>query len=397
MDLRPTSLLTRLALVSGLALVTLPALAQDEDDFDFLDLEEEEEEEGEDEASEEGEDEASEEGEDEASEEDEFGFETAPEEEEEEDWEEDLFELEEDDAIDLDQEGVDDASIYRAKQEQVERLGPEEEAIEWERYLRQYPNSQFRSRIEARIERLTDELYSSTIQTEEMVEEAGKAELYFAQPFNLENIDPRKKVRVGFEFGLPGYLAPIADFEWAFVRNLSAHFGVRGRYGGASFEPGVKWALVKSARTNTLLSLLADARVNLNPAYVGFRPQLGFGQRIKLGQEAFMDAQLQAGTELVSYGIFSPRLVGGANVSIAPGDTVRFFFETSTYMKDLGWDQGGSFRFNTIGFGVKFLERNKTQQASRFEAGGGAIAPYSNNYWSFHSGAIGLDFNYYLK
>ena len=384
MELRPLSNpLARLSLAFSLALAASPAYAQDEDDFDFLDLEEEE-------------DEAADE--DEAVDED-LGFDVSPDEDADEDGDFDYDDLdfdEEEGSIDVDQEGVDNASIYRAKQDEVERLGPEEESIEWERYLREYPNSQFRSRIEARMDRLADEMYGGTIQTEEMQEEAGKAEIYFAQPFNLESIDPRKKIRAGLEFGLPSYLAPILDFEWAFMRNFSAHVGIRGRYGGSSLEPGVTYALLKSARTTTLLTLKADARVNLSPAYVGLRPVVGFGQRVNLGDSTFMDAQLQVGTELVTYGIFSPRLVGGANVSVAPGDTVRFWFETSTYMKDLGWDQGGSFRFNVISFGVKFLERHKTQQASRFEIGGGAMAPYSSNYWSFHSGAIGLDAQYYL-
>lgn len=382
MHLRPFRILAALApaLGLGLLLASPAARAQDDDDFDFLDVEDEEE------------DDTIPEG---ADTEDDLGFDTEPTEEEE---DFDFTEpLDEEPVIDTNLEGVDNASIYRAKQDEVEDYPPEEEAIEWERYLREYPNSQFRNRIEARIDRLTDAMYNSTIQTEEIREEAGKAELQFAQPFSLDNIDPRKKVRAGIEFGLPGYLAPIVDFEWAFLRNFSVHGGVRGRYGGVSFEPGVKYALVKSARTNTLLTVLADARVNFNPAFVGFRPQLGFGQRIPLGEELFLDAQLQGGTELVSGGVFSPRLVGGANVSIAPGDTVRFYFETSTYMKDLAWDQGGSFRFNIVGFGVKFLERNKNQAESRFEIGGGAQAPYATNYWGFHSGAVGLDAQYYLK
>ncbi|RME27965.1 MAG: hypothetical protein D6798_03460 [Deltaproteobacteria bacterium] len=396
MLLHPTQ---RLLPFLGLGLLlSLPAAAQD-DDFDFLDYDEEEtgEDEGDegDEADDAGilpsDDEALPEGQTE----DDFGFDTEPTEAPEDfDFSEPI---EDDTEVDTDLEGVDNARIYRQKQDEVEDLPPEEEAIEWERYLREYPNSQFRSRIEARIDRLTDAMYNSTIETTEIREEAGKAELHFAQPFALENIDPRSKIRAGVEFGLPGYLAPILDFEYAFVRNFSVHGGVRGRYGGTSFEPGVRWAMVKSARTHTLLTLIADARVNLNPAYVGFRPQLAFGQRVPLDDDLFLDAQLQVGTELVSYGVFSPRAVGGANVSIAPGDTVRFYFETSTYMKDMFWDQGGTFRFNVISFGVKFLERNKNQLASRFEIGGGAMAPYTTNYWSFHSGAVGLDANYYLK
>lgn len=392
MALRSRSLLSLLAL--GLLAVSTPALAQEDDDFDFLDLEDDEEEvEDEGEQPEAGEEAAEE---DETLDTDDLGFDAEPTPAED---DFDFTEPEEDDrdldSLDLDMEGMDDAGTYKAKQRDVEGLSPEDEAIEWERYLREYPSSQFESRIEARIDKLTDQMYAGRIQTVEQVEEAGLAEIYFAQPFTLENIDPRKKLRAGIEFGLPGYLAPVIDFEWAFLRNLSVHGGLRGRYGGTSFEPGVRWAIIKSARTNTLLTAIGDVRVNLNPAYAGIRPQLAFGQRIKLGGETSIDAQIQGGTELVTAGIFSPRVVGGANVSIAPSDTVKFFFETQTYMKDIGWEGGGSFRFNVVSFGVKFLERGKGKK-SRFEAGGGAIAPYSSQYWSYHSGAIGLDLNYYL-
>ncbi|MCK6503013.1 hypothetical protein L6R53_06385 [Myxococcota bacterium] len=381
---RARSLLALLAL--GFAALPAPAMAQDDDDFDFL--EDEEDDDKKDEGEEPG-------GEQPAGEEsgDELGFDGTP------TPEEDDFDFTEPDEegdldVQIDTTGLDDAAAYKAKQKEVEGMTPEDEAIEWERYLRKYPNSQFESRIEARLDKLSELMYSGRIESAEEVEEKGLAEIYFAQPFTLESIDPRKKLRAGIEFGLPGYLAPIVDFEWAFLRNLSAHAGVRGRYGGVSFEPGVRYAVIKSARSNTLLTVLGDVRVNTGPAYVGFRPQLAFGQRIPAG-DIEIDASLQGGTELVTYGIFSPRVVGGANVSIAPSDTVKFFLETSTYMKDLGWDQGGSFRFNVVSFGVKFMERNKGK-ASRFEAGAGAIAPYSSNYWSFHSGALGLDLNYYL-
>ena len=376
---RARSLLALLAL--GFAALPAPALAQDDDDdFDFLDDEEDDKK-----------DEGEEEGEEESG--DELGFDGAPTPEEDDfDFSEPVEEGDLD--VQLNTEGLDDAAAYKAKQKEVEGMSPEDESIEWDRYLRKYPNSQFESRIEARLDKLSELMYDGRIESAEEVEEKGLAEIYFAQPFTLESIDPRKKLRAGVEFGLPGYLAPVLDFEWAFLRNLSAHAGVRGRYGGVSFEPGVRYAVIKSARSNTLLTLMGDVRVNVSPAYAGFRPQVAFGQRIPVG-DIEIDAQLQGGTELVTYGIFSPRVVGGANVTVAPSDTVKFFMETSTYMKDLGWDEGGSFRFNVVSFGVKFLERNKGK-ASRFEAGAGAIAPYSANYWSFHSGALGLDLNYYL-
>ncbi|MCB9781077.1 MAG: hypothetical protein H6742_21095 [Alphaproteobacteria bacterium] len=369
---RPLSLL---AASLGLLLTAAPAAAQD-DDFDFID-------------------------DDSGTEDDEDGgkaIDAPPEEEDDEfDFTEPTDDVDPLDDVDMNLEGVDTADIYRDYQAEVERLPPEEEAMAWGKYLRDYPNTQFRTRIEARVEKLEERMYDSRIVDEEERVEAGKAELNFAQPFTIENIDPRKKVRAGVEFGLPGYVAPILDFEYAFLRNLSAHAGVRGRYGGVSIEPGVKWAFVKSAKSKTIVAVLGDFRMNTNPTYVGIRPQLAAGQRITPGGgDLSIDVQAQFGTELVTYGLFSPRVVGGANVTVSPGDTVRFFFETNVYMKDLGWEEGDSFRFNVVSFGVKFLERNKTGADSRFEIGGGAIAPYSSSYWSFHSGAIGVDGHYYL-
>ncbi len=305
-----------------------------------------------------------------------------------------VFEEEEDTTRPLAGPGVDTAEIYKAKQKEVEGLSPDDESMAWDRYLRTYPNSQFRSRIEARQDKLRDMMYGGAIQGEQETEEKGLAEIRFAQPMALENIDPRKKLRAGVEFGLPGYVAPILDFEWAFLRNLSAHAGLRGRLDGVSVEPGVRYAIVKSARSNLLVTALGDLRLNTNPAYLGIRPQLAIGKRFSPGNLE-IDAQLQGGTELVTYGIFSPRMVGGANVSVAPNETIRIYFETSTYMKDLGWDQGGSFRFNVLSFGLRFLEAGKGNKA-RYEAGAGAQAPYSSQYWSFHKGALALDFNYFL-
>lgn len=364
-----------LLLSLALTLLAPAAWAADDDEFDFLDEEENDSKEGDAPLPEDGT--------------------VPPPKPDDEDDTPDFSELEEEDPIvPIDAEGMDTGELYKSKQREVEGLSAEDESIQWERYLRTYPNSQFRSRIESRMDRLRDDMYGGRIETEGEVEQAGLAEILFAQPMTLENIDPRKKLRVGVEFGLPGYVAPVLDFEWAFMRNFSAHAGLRGRYGGVSFEPGVHYAMVKSARSNFLLTAIGDLRVNLNPAFFGFRPQLAAGKRFEFG-EIDVDAQIQGGTELVSLGVFSPRVVGGANVSVAPNETVRLYFETSTYMKDLGWDQGGSFRFNVVSFGLRFLERGKGVN-SKFDAGAGAIAPYSSQYWSFHSGALALDFNYFL-
>ena len=50
------------------------------------------------------------------------------------------------------QEGQDTPEIYKSFQAKLERLGPTEEAIEWQQYLVKYPNSLYRSRIEKRVD-----------------------------------------------------------------------------------------------------------------------------------------------------------------------------------------------------------------------------------------------------
>ena len=63
---------------------------------------------------------------------------------------------------------------------------------------------------------------------------------------------------------------------------------------------------------------------------------------------------------------------------------------------NLGDEQIGSFRFNQLTFGMKFVQwKGKKQQ--KFEAGFGANAPYTSNYWSYHYGSIMGDVNYYLN
>ncbi len=47
--------------------------------------------------------------------------------------------------------GEDTAEIYREALQDYERLSPDEEALAWERYLRKYPNSIFKSKIEKRV------------------------------------------------------------------------------------------------------------------------------------------------------------------------------------------------------------------------------------------------------
>jgi hypothetical protein len=305
--------------------------------------------------------------------------------------------------------GEDTAVEYRKALEEFSQLSGDEEALAWERYLRKYPQSLFRSRIEARLEEINQEMYNDEITGPGRAGDAGKQEIFFAQPMLLESIDPRTKLRGGFEWGFPNWINLMVDYEHQITRESSAHVGIRNRFSGWSFEGGGKYALVKSARSKLLVTGIADMRLNLGPAFFAFRPQLGVGKRFQFNKDLYLDAQIQGGSDLafVKYDLgtgvetkLDPRTVGGINLSLAPTQNLRIYFETSTYMKDLGGEvagnlETGSFRFNQLTFGMKYIQW-KSKKSQKVEAGFGASAPYTSNYWAYHFGSITGDANYYF-
>jgi hypothetical protein len=292
--------------------------------------------------------------------------------------------------------GEDTAEIYRRALQEYERLSPDEEALAWERYLRKYPNSIFRSKVDKRLEDLNSELYEDAMfgDGSGRVEDASKRELHFAQPILLESIDPRTKLRAGFEWGYRDWVNLMVDYEYAIFRELSAHVGLRQRFTGYTLEFGPRYAIVKSSRLGLLVTAMGDVRANFNPGFPAFRPQLGVGKRFQVG-DMHIDTNLQGGYDLVFYDGLSPRLTGGGNISLAASDNLRVYVESSTYMKGVGNEDIGSFRFNQITFGMKFLEK-KSKSKDKYEAGFGASAPYSVNYWRYHYGAIAGDINLYM-
>ncbi len=295
--------------------------------------------------------------------------------------------------------GEDTARIYRASLEEFSELAPDEEALAWERYLQKYPSSLFRQRIEARMDELNQEMYDTYIEDSIRTTDAGRSELGFTQPMHLESIDPRSKIRAGFEWGYPDWVNLMADLEYQLKREWSVHGGVRQRYTGYNIELGTKYAFVKSARTGLLVTGIGDFRLNTNPAHPALRPQVGVGKRFRMGDQ-FLDAMVQAGSDLAIMNIdgstgISPRLVGGANLSFAANEEIRIYLETSSYMKDLGHDQIESFRFNQIGFGIRYVKR-KSKNKEKLDVGVGAAAPYTINYWRYHFGEVAADVNYYL-
>lgn len=292
-------------------------------------------------------------------------------------------------------EGQDNSALYRKAVEQAKELRPEEELLHWERYLRTYPSSLYRDRVEQRMDELADSAYEERIDRPgDGYKDAKDREIGFAQPILLENPDPRTRLRVAGELGFPSYLSGVVDYEHALMRQASVHVALRGRYTGFSTEVGAKYALIKSARTNTLLSGLFDVHLNLNPsAYVGLRPQLAFGQRFMV-LERPLDVQLQTGLELEARSTPGVRYLGGVNVHYQASPVVSVFMEGSVNMKasKLELATAGPFSFNVLTFGLRF----RPPQAPYSTISLNANAPIAYNYWAYHTGAVQVEGNLYL-
>ena len=204
------------------------------------------------------------------------------------------------------------------------------------------------------------------------------------------------RIQAGFEYGLPGFLNLFADYEQQLRRNLSVHGGVRGRYTGFRLEAGARYALIKSTRTQTVVTALGDIALNTDPAYPVFRPQLAAGHRF-----GKLDAQIQAGTELDTRKGAGVRYIGGVNFTYKPSDRVAVFAESQMYMQNVTAQLSSGkdnqfFRFNTVNFGLKFYPKIGSRPNAA-EVNVGASAPYTTNYWAYHFGSIMVQGNYYLK
>jgi len=302
-----------------------------------------------------------------------------------------------------DAEGLDDANVYRAQQDEVLELEPDEEIMAWEDYLGEYPNSTFKDRINKRIDELTDELYGTGGRPPGdgdggAPKNADRDAIDMSQGLLLENIEPRDRIQAGFEWGLPDYANFILDYEKQLMDELSLHGGVRRRYTGWSIETGVKYALVRSVRTQTLVTFIGDIHVNASPAFVGIRPQVAFGKRFgdKLDLQAqlgpdFAPRTIVVGTTQTKTAL-DFRIVGGLNVTYRAADSVSIFAETAIHMKNTSWPD---YRFNVVSFGLKFYPQ-PTDSDGLMEVNLGASAPAAPNYWMYHYGSIMGQVNYYM-
>ncbi len=303
------------------------------------------------------------------------------------------FEDEEEESVPIGGPGQDTAKIYRDFVEEMEDLGPDEEIIQWEDYLRKYPNSLFKDRILTRIDDISEAQYDERVPSSEGFGDvdAGRREIRMAAPLHLEPIDPRTRLRAAFEWGYPEWVNLVADYERQLQRNWSVHGGVRRRYTGWSIELGSRYALVKSARTNTILTGILDVRGNTEPFFPTLRPQLGLGQRFSVKGSA-LDIQLVGGPDLQLHSGLHVHWLLGTNVTYAPSDRVAFFLETNVEAKDVLWEEAESFfRFPIATFGITFALDKAAKKLGTVAAN----APYASYYWGYHFGGVMGDFKLY--
>lgn len=285
----------------------------------------------------------------------------------------------------------DNAVLYRRTQERAANLSPEEEVELWEAYLRRYERSAFEGRIRDRIDVVISALYGEQLDTGEV--DALDEEIDFSQGLNLEIINPRTTIQGGFELGFPGYVNVYAGYDHQLARNFSLGGAVRRRYTGASVEASARYALIKSVKTNTLLTAIGTVHFNVDPAFIGFRPMIAAGKRF--GDK--LDVQGQLGSELeLGQGPVGVRWFFGANVTYRASDTVAAFLETSGQLKNITFSPR-PFNFTVFTFGMKFMPQPKGLDPGQLQFNIGANVPYATSYYRFHFGSIMAQINFYPK
>ena len=133
--------------------------------------------------------------------------------------------LEDDDEdLPLDQlpPGTDNASIYRAQMAEVKGMAADEEGMAWEQYLQTYPNSVFRKQVEDRINELSESMFAADRRQTNVDE--GQRELNFSQAMLMEAVDPRSRIRAGFEWGYIDWINLMAyDFHGSWSAETNFH------------------------------------------------------------------------------------------------------------------------------------------------------------------------------
>ncbi len=279
-------------------------------------------------------------------------------------------------------EGGDTAAIYRMTLEEGRSLDPDEELQLWDAYLERYPNTAFREQIDARRAELEEALYRFDRLGKDDASAEQAPRFTFTQGVLLENINPRNRVLALVEWGLPDYASLSLDLEQELRDRFSVHGGFRRRFTGFSVEAGARYAFVRSPRTQTLLTGSFDVRLNASPAFIAFRPMVGFGKRFDR-----LDLQAQIGAELAPRQIFDVRIIGGFNAKYHATEAVGLFTETAIYLHTVS-AAAGPFRFNQFVFGMSFLPMQKSPDPEKVEVTLATTLPFTSAYWQFHYGSV---------
>lgn len=307
--------------------------------------------------------------------------------------------------------GEDTAKIYRDEQKRVSEASPDEELIAWENYLKKYPKTLFRERIDTRIEELSVLLFGERVPGSDRGarrEDAANRELNFTSPLQFASADPRNRIGASVEVGIPNWAAPRVDAEFQLLRPFSVHVGLDQQVTGLGGVLGAKYAFIKSARTNTVVSAGLDLQLNGAPTYLGLAPRVNVGQKFDVMEGLFLELSLGVDGELRKYP--AVRYFYGFSAELRPNNVVHAFIETSGTLKYIGIDEFEAFRFQTASFGIKFVPTKGGFPTILAEKGGifvkhqqkpivivlGANIPYSTRYWGFYQGAITLGAEWYL-
>ncbi|MDP2316173.1 MAG: hypothetical protein Q8P41_24965 [Pseudomonadota bacterium] len=307
--------------------------------------------------------------------------------------------------------GEDTAQIYRDAEKKLKEVTPDEELIAWEAYLEKYPKSLFRERIEQRMESLSADLFGERVPGSDQGarrEDAANRELNFTSPLQFASADPRTRIGASAEIGIPNWFAPHLDAEFQLLRNFSAHAGIDQDVTGPAIVLGAKYGVIKSARTNTVLSAALDLKLNTGPTFPGIRPAIMAGQKLPILQGLYLQGEF--GVDLELRDPAGLRMFYGFNAELRANEVVYAYVETTGTLKYLGQQDFKTFQFMVASFGMKFvpskggfptLLANKTGVFITHEKKPvvivlGANIPYSARYWGFYRGSVTIGAEWYM-
>jgi hypothetical protein len=241
---------------------------------------------------------------------------------------------EEDEAVD----DGDSQATYDAFKAKVAGQDPLEEIDAWWGYLDQYPDSPYRLQIEGRIEALEEQSFDAAMaeeleQVEEKQVDAKEAEIDVFEPALLHmSPNTRRRVKVTALWGVNDLINYDANFEWAFLRQLSVHGGFRHRGTGGSgvglgLYGGAKGAIVKDVRTGIVMSGALNIAFTFNSLDRGkFELEPWWG--IAWVASSKFQLQTNLSMELRLGGGVRHQVLWDVMAVVSPGKIVSIYFES---------------------------------------------------------------------